>query len=414
MSVVSNLITDASFTVINGAADALPVIGATYRTAATSKGQMDGRLSRQWSSRPDDQRFTSLQDLRDFVAHRTELSRASVIDTAGIRVLPDAETNNITLDLGNGERPMEMSHWSFGQICQLTGIPAEYLRKLPAKLAAINLQHGTMAYAGNQLQAYTYHNGSDTVRSFNGAGYGRLFDLQFIDQLLVLSQQYGLKTPGQLDWASQSGGTVAYNPYVDTTKDNTTLFASDRDFFVFLCDDTRPIEIGKLADGSPDLVFKGIMAWNSEVGAATGGYDTFLLRGVCCNRNLWGCEQLTKFKLRHTKNAPVRFDQEAQPMLNQFVNGSSLGIISKVRVAKETIVASNDDERKDFLRDKANVTASIADRALKAVLQEEGHPAASVWDMVQGLTATARKMQHQDARVDLEEKAGKLMSKLSA
>ncbi len=37
------------------------------------------------------------------------------------------------------------------------------------------------------------------------------------------------KVPGVLDWA-----TMTHNPFVDITKDTTTLYASDRDVFLFL------------------------------------------------------------------------------------------------------------------------------------------------------------------------------------
>jgi len=88
--------------------------------------------------------------------------------------------------------------------------------------------------------------------------------------------------PGVLDWA-----TSTYNPHVDVTTETTTLYASDRDVFLFLVDDTHPIEAGKLADGSPDLFFRGFYAWNSEVGSKTLGIASFYLRAVCQNRNLW-------------------------------------------------------------------------------------------------------------------------------
>src|SRR6266550_4933656 len=66
------------------------------------------------------------------------------------------------------------------------------------------------------------------------------------------------KVPGVLDWS-----TMTHNPFVDVTKDTTTLYASDRDVFLFLVDDTNPIEAGRLADGSPDLYFRGFYCWNS-------------------------------------------------------------------------------------------------------------------------------------------------------
>ena len=93
------------------------------------------------------------------------------------------------------------------------------------------------------------------------------------------------KVPGVLDWS-----TGVYNPDVEISRDTTTLYASDRDVFLFLVDDHNPIEAGKLPDGSPDLYFRGFYCWNSEVGAKTLGMASFYLRAVCQNRNLWGVE----------------------------------------------------------------------------------------------------------------------------
>ncbi|PPJ44553.1 DUF932 domain-containing protein, partial [Rhizobium sp. KAs_5_22] len=70
------------------------------------------------------------------------------------------------------------------------------------------------------------------------------------------------KVPGALDWS-----TMHYNPYVDVSRDTTTLYAPDRDIFLFLVDDTHPIEAGRLPNGDPDLYFRGFYAWNSEVGS---------------------------------------------------------------------------------------------------------------------------------------------------
>jgi len=45
------------------------------------------------------------------------------------------------------------------------------------------------------------------------------------------------------------------------------------------------------------------------------------------------------------------------------------------------------------------------------VLQEEGRPPESLFDFVQGITALARSKPHQDARLELEGKAKKLMDR---
>jgi hypothetical protein len=123
--------------------------------------------------------------------------------------------------------------------------------------------------------------------------------------------------PGVLDWS-----TGIYNPRVDITQDTTTLYASDRDVFLFLVDDLNPIEAGRLPDGSPDLYFRGFYCWNSEVGAKTLGMASFYLRAVCQNRNLWGVEDFEEITIRHSKYAASRFAYEAAPALTRFANSS--------------------------------------------------------------------------------------------
>lgn len=115
-----------------------------YRTAATTKGQVYGGISSQWMNRPDDQRFTSLYDLREQAARWAQESRAEFIRPDKVRVTVDEGNSRfIGIDLGDGN-VIEPNHWSFGQLCNMTKVPAWYLRTLPAKLAAINLQHGLM------------------------------------------------------------------------------------------------------------------------------------------------------------------------------------------------------------------------------------------------------------------------------
>src|SRR5258706_7732761 len=84
---------------------------------------------------------------------------------------------------------------------------------------------------------------------------------------------------------------------------------------LILVDDLNPIEAGRLADGSPDLYFRGFYCWNSEVGAKTLGIASFYLRAVCQNRNLWGVEDFEEITIRHSKYAATRFAHEAAPAL---------------------------------------------------------------------------------------------------
>ncbi len=153
------------------------------------------------------------------------------------------------------------------------------------------------------------------------------------------------KVPGVLDWSRG-----VYNPRADVTRDTTTLYASDRDVFLFLVDDLNPIEAGRLPDGSPDLFFRGFYCWNSEVGAKTLGMASFYLRAVCQNRNLWGVEDFQEIAIRHSKYAASRFATEAMPALTRFANSSPAPFIHIMKAARAQIVARTDEDRTDFLQ----------------------------------------------------------------
>ena len=389
--------------------DARPQTGGGYKVDV-SRGERIGRVSSEWFSRPDDERFLSLGDLARMVGARSERSRTRTVESARIHV--EASRNDperITLMLPGAEAPAAPTHWSFGQLASLVGAPAAYLRQLPAPLAGINLQYGLTNHRAEQVKTFEADDGRVELRAVTGVDYGRIFDHELVEAVQRIAGNgtgdTRWKVPGVLDWS-----TGVYNPGVDITKDTTTLYASDRDVFVFLVDDLNPIEAGRLPDGSPDLYFRGFYCWNSEVGAKTLGIASFYLRAVCQNRNLWGVEDFEEITIRHSKYAASRFAHEAAPALLNFANSSPMPFINGIKASRERIVARSDEDRTDFLRargfSKAE-TAKIVDR----VLHEEGRPPESIFDFVQGITAFARDKTHQDARLDLESKAKKLLDR---
>ena len=208
-------------------------------------------------------------------------------------------------------------------------------------------------------------------------------------------------------------GDHDHNPFIDVTKDTTTLYASDRDVFLFLVDDTNPIEAGRLPDGSPDLYFRGFYCWNSEGGSKTLGIASFYLRAVCMNRNLWGVENFEEITIRHSKFAAQRFAHEATPALTSFANSSATPFIAGIRAARERIVARTEEDRDSFLR-KRGFSKSETSKIIETVLHEEGRPPESVFHFVQGITALARGKAHQDARLELEGKAKRLLEQAAA
>jgi hypothetical protein len=386
-----------------------PQVSGAYKVDI-SRGRNIGRVSSEWFSRPDDEKFLSLDELYSSVRNRADRARTRIVESRDVRV--EASTDNaerLSLIVPGEAEPIAPTNWSFGQLSSLVGAPAAYLRGLPAALAGINLQHGLLSHRGEQVKLLKTHEGRPELRAVTGPDYGRIWDHELVAAVMKFAgngvSDTRWKVPGVLDW-----GSMRYNPYVDVTRETTTLYASDRDVFLFLVDDTYPIEAGKLPNGEPDLFFRGFYCWNSEVGSKSLGVATFYLRAVCMNRNLWGVENFEEISIRHSKFAANRFAHEAAPALENFADSSAISFIEGIKTARGRIVARTDEDRESFLR-KSGFSKTDTAKIIQSVIAEEGHPPASLFDFVQGITAHARAKSNQDTRLEIEGKARKLFAK---
>lgn len=386
-------------------------------------GSMIKTVSSQWASRPDDQKYTNLNDLYDFTRARAQVSTAAILDVQKMHVrssMDDPLDMRIIAPAGGNMPEMEMipNHWSFGQMCTLLGVPAGYMRRLHGAIAGINIQYALSNFRQEMVKAYVTNSGALELRAMTGPEYGRIMDYTIVDAVRRIAGDgtgrdgYHWKIPGVMNWTD---GT--YNPNAEITKQSTTLFASDRDIFLFLVDDRRPIKIGTFTDPQTgavhdDLIYRGFYVYNSEVGSRAFGIATFYLRGVCQNRCLWGVERFNEIRFPHTKNAPGRFMSEVMPALESFSNHNTDKLLQGIDAARAAVVANNDDERAEFLQKNGFSKSQVSD-IIDRVVREEGKPARSIWDFVQGITAHARDIGTTDARLDIEKKAGALLNKVT-
>ncbi len=236
---------------------------------------------RQWMSRAPDERFTSLIDMQDFKCRLRDNSRSQVISSRGLNVRP-VEDDPRALQImgyGNGLPAAAPTHWSFGQLCSLASpgnSPASYFREtqMPAPIIADCLNYNlrfTRGVEGIGILLTTNEDGGvNELRSVNGPNYGRIYDAEVVDTLV---EKFGDGVSGQWRVPGEFGQRVA------VTKDNTTLYASDRDMFVFLADEENRIELPNRRAGRSGSFARGFFVWNSEVGKTTlgAGFDY-----VCC------------------------------------------------------------------------------------------------------------------------------------
>jgi hypothetical protein len=287
------------------------------------------------------------------------------------------------------------THWSFGQLCSLaaTPSPASYFRdsRLPAEIIADALNYNLRFT--RDVDEVKLLSTPDELRALNGPNYGRIWNAEVVDMLVG---EFGDGVSGHWRVPGEFGRRVT------VSRDNTTLFASDRNMFVFLADEERRIEV------AGRNLARGFFVWNSEVGDDTIGAGFFLFDYVCCNRIVWGADQYTEVRIRHTKGAPDRWLEETVPVLTEYAEGSAKPVQQAIEDARARKVA---DDLDAFLAGRFGKRMVPAIKAIHE--DEEGRPIETVWDATVAATAHARSIPNTDKRVEIERAAGELL-KLAA
>jgi hypothetical protein len=358
----------------------------------------------QWAKRPADERFLSLHEMQAKMRTLRDRSEADVQSTRKIEVLPD-ETDprhrGLKIGIDNGPLAglaMEPTHWSFGQLCSLASpgnSPAAYFRdsRLPAPVIAdclnYNLRFTRDVESVGLLASYGDDKSPGALRAATGPNYGRIWNADTVDMLV---DRFGDGVTGEWRVPGEFGKRVTVD------RDNTTLYASDRDMFVFLADEDRRIEVAGRS------LARGFFVWNSEVGDKTLGAGFFLFDYVCCNRMIWGADQYTEVSIRHTKGAPDRWLDEVVPVLTEYSHGSPQPIIQAIEQAREKKLGDDLDQ---FLASRFGKRMVEPIKAIHLV--EEGRPIETMFDVTVAATAHARSIPNTDKRLEIEREAGQLL-----
>jgi hypothetical protein len=391
---------------------------ATLKPAPINAGRVDASkgstimdASMNWMRRPADQRFLSLDAMYLIAKAQSDVSRDQVVGVRNVDLLPPLKLtsrddfNKLSVQLTASGDIYDFSHWSFGQLSSLAGAPPSYLRTLPSPIVADAVMYGLRNNRANP-EAKFYTSG-DQLLAATGPDYGRIPNYEIVEAIRAIagdgvSNDAAWRVPGLMSWQ-----TMMYDPFAAVNMDTTTLFMSDRDMFVFLTDPHRPIVVGKTKEGLDDVMYRGFIVSQSEVGKSSLWVKSFLFRGVCCNRIIWGADNIETVRIAHTKTAPERWIRQVEPALIEYAKSSEMKIVQAVNNAKAKVLAQDDDAMVDWLNGRG-LTRSRAKAVLEICEKEEGHKARTIWDVTQGVTALARDIPNTDDRVELETFGGKL------
>src|SRR5208282_2341798 len=197
--------------------------------------------SHQWATRRPDERYTSLETMRDVAQQIKKESRENVCSTKDLK-FSHIDDRHVTIALkgqksgGKFIKPVQlnMTHWAFNQLCNRITCPGEFMRRLPAELAARNLNQCVEDCGDSKVQLLTRENGIAELRSVTSEGYGRIWNADILRQVVDnfgdgVNPANRFRVPGE------------FGKRVEVNTDNTTLYMSDRDMFVFLTDEENRV-----------------------------------------------------------------------------------------------------------------------------------------------------------------------------
>jgi len=381
--------------------------------------------SNQWATRPQDERFLSLDDMLADATQSRNNAQELVVKLDDIKLIAPKGGNQLLLtSTKKGAEPFgDLTNWSFQQVAALGDAQPGSMIKRPADMVADWINYGLKQRAAGVRSRYEdkrknaedgadigeikdavkilvrdHHLEDGTTRELaavTGQGYGRIWD---IDVIKRLRRMVGDGVTGQWKVPGEFGRNV------QVTTSNTTLYRSDRDMFVFLANEEDKIEVGGR------LMSRGFFLWQSETGGATIGYKRFLFDYVCCNRIVWGASQVKGKVMRHTQSAPTRMLEEFFPQIYMIMDDENTGYEEKVLNAARGMELGKGGllEYKPFIT--ANFGPTFVNKFADVMAIKEGETINTLFDVVTAATWYSQTIPHADRRTDFEEKASNLLN----
>ena len=389
--------------------------------AATAKSANLFVASKQWASRPPDQRFSSLEELLEVTRGHHQAAATATVDTSHLRW---ENRNGEVVLTGQTGQPARLTHWAFGQLANRVGAPAEYLRNLPAPLAARNLSYG-LRRNHDELRALFHRNGSLICRCVTSDKYARIWNYEIVERLLSLVEHGWRVPPARPATADQPGARPATAADVLDRGDDdglsvkigdliapAGLYASDHDMFAFLINEDAIVD-----DGSQGGLARGFFVSNSEVGAASLRFTRFLYRQVCGNHIVWGARDVSELRIVHRGAAGRRFDRQLLVELRRYADSAASEDEARIVAAKRFVIAATKDEVLDRLFAVKVLPRKSLEAAYEYAVEEADRQAAasprSAWGFAQGLTRLSQESPFADERNRVDRAAGKVLAMAS-
>lgn len=311
------------------------------------------KANSQWSNRPADQRFWTLDEAYKVSKAYADSAVERVLDFGNESLCSVGDNLAITVD--NAE-PAILTNWAFQQLARRANAPAEYLRSLPAALAAQCLESGLDAVLtprSSTVNALIHRNGQNVVRAMTSEVYTRFWNHEVFARLMEMQSDFGWRVPPARP-AGVPNESTRVATQADCLSDQWALsvkpgdliapagiYCSDHDMFALMIREDRRID-----DGSEGGISRGVIVSNSEVGAGALRLTTFGLRHVCGNHIIWDASNVVEVAIRHVGDVQSRFSIEVVREINAQLDASAAEQEALIKRAQKALLGK---DRKEVL-----------------------------------------------------------------
>ena len=341
-------------------------------------------------TRAPEDHFESFEALRS--GADAQKRRCATLDARDDRILFAEDGAHVHF----GDATLRLTHYALGQLAGMAKVPMPVLERLDGDTRAKvmnrcfprNRRYRTALVDGGRLRCVT----SDR--------YERVWDADVYEQI---------------DRWLLPNGFVPARPTINTDSRGTNvlgntkpaLFRSDRDSFSFFYGDKEPGD-----DGFGGLR-KGVVVFNSEVGAKSFGFSTFYFREMCANFLIWDATGMTTRRARHTgavKHVVREFREDLQEV-GAVLTTAELDAFEVARTTR--FVPEGPSEREDTVRRlvrEFRLPESDALEVAELVRAPENPGEFTVWGVVNGITSAAKASPYASERVDVSALAGTVLA----
>ena len=350
---------------------------------------------REWASRPPDERYASVHALYEAARTRYAQLEERPVQTGAFRT-EAIDTGDLVMRETSGQTAA-LTHWSFGQLATIAGGPPNYLRTLPASIAATAINYGLQRRQREQHQLFIEHAAPWTVHAVTSPRYARVHHHELASRVLDLMAQH---PAWRLPLGYKDGEFGA-------EKVPSGAYLGDRDMFLFLVDGNRDLD--DPTDRTHAGLFRGFILRNSDVGAAALTLDVFLFRLVCGNHIIWGFQHVAGFRRRHVGASIQDAWTTSLNDVRTALDADTADDRTRILRAMSQELGPTRDAVLDTAVQRLDVSQKQATEAYTLAEQFETNPR-SVWGYVQGLTRLSQRTPWQDGRFALDRAAGRLLT----